>query len=119
MKKIRNLYSAKATVLPARVMVLLSKYSQSVKEHEGVVIQLSSLNVFKHVHASFARSKHPAVHKSYKALLNEVNIHLLEGNMVADSNESEVAVAERAATTEFDERYRNPEFWKTQSRTSI
>ncbi|GAA6137587.1 hypothetical protein NBRC116583_13340 [Arenicella sp. 4NH20-0111] len=119
MKKIRNLYSAKATVLPARVMVLLSKYSQAVKEHEGVVIQLSSLNVFKHVHASYARSRHPAVHKSYKMLLNEVNLHLSEGNMVSESHDNDVSADSRPAATEFDDRYRNPEFWKSQSRSSV
>lgn len=115
MKKVKNLYGVKATVLPARVMVLLSKYSQAVKEFEGVIIQLSSLNVFKHVHNSYTRSKHPAVHKCYKYLLHEVNNHLADGNM-ALSNEIETAGKSSTATPEFDERYRNPNFWKKSRR---
>jgi len=110
MKKVKSLYGVKATVLPAKVMVLLSKYSQAIKEFEGVVIQLSSLNVFKHVHNSYTRSKHPVVHKCYRYLLREVNKHLAEGNM-ALSSEVHVA-ASSDQTPEFDERYRNPNFWR-------
>ncbi len=115
MKKVKNLYGVKATVLPAKVMVLLSKYAQAIKEFEGVVIQLSSLNVFKHVHNSYTRSKHPAVHKCYKYLLREVNMHLQEGNM-ALSSEVQVAEATIGNVPEFDERYKNPNFWKKSRR---
>lgn len=110
MKKVKNLYGVKATVLPAKVMVLLSKYSQAVKEYEGAVIQLSSLNVFKHVHNSYSRSKHPAVRKCYKYLLREVNYHLEEGNMAVSS---EIASSPmQQSSQELDERYRSPNFWK-------
>jgi len=85
-------------------------YSQAVKEFEGVVIQLSSLNVFKHVHNSYTRSKHPAVHKCYNYLLREVNIHLAEGNMALSSEIQTVDTSKSAP--EFDERYKNPSFWK-------
>ena len=112
MKKVKNLYGVKATVLPAKVMVLLSKYSQAVKEYEGAVIQLSSLNVFKHVHNSYARSTHPAVRRCYRYLLKEVNNHLQEGNM---STSSEV-VTVSDNKPELDERYRNPTFWKKSRR---
>ncbi len=111
MNKVKNLYGVKATVLPAKVMVLLSKYSQAVKEYEGAVIQLSSLNVFKHVHNSYSRSKHPAVHNCYKYLLREVNYHLKEGNMTVSSGVSSEKGSSNASP-ELDERYRNPSFWK-------
>ncbi len=110
MKKVKNLYAVKANVLPARVMVLLSKYAQIIKEHEGVVIQLSSLNVFKHVHASYIRSNHQDVHRCYKVLLSEVNRHLAEGNMnVAIKETSRPATVE---AIELDDRYRSSSFWR-------
>ena len=81
MERLSNLYGVKATVLPASVLVLLSKYSRAVKDCDGVIIQLSSLNVFKHVHNSFARSSSSSVKRCYRALLRDVNRHLSEGNM--------------------------------------
>lgn len=114
MKKVKNLYGVKATVLPAKVMVMLSKYSQAIKEYEGAVIQLSSLNVFKHVHNSYARSRHPAVRRCYKYLLREVNHQLEEGNMAVST---EISASPRTdVNPELDERYRNPNFWKKSAR---
>lgn len=81
MELMTNLYGVKATALPASVLVLLAKYSQAIKETDGVVIQLSSLNVFKHVHNSYARSKSSIVKKCYKSLLRDVNRHIRDGNM--------------------------------------
>ena len=81
MELMTHLYGVKATVLPASVLVLLAKYSKDIKETDGVVIQLSSLNVFKHVHNSYARSNSSVVRKYYKLLLNDVNRHIREGNM--------------------------------------
>ena len=81
MELMTNLYGVKATVLPASVLVLLAKYSKAIKETDGVVIQLSSLNVFKHVHNSYARSQSSLVKKHYKLLLKDVNRHIKDGNM--------------------------------------
>ncbi len=116
MKKVRNLYGVKATVLPARVMVLLSKYAQAIKDNDGVVIQLSSLNVFKHVHNSYIRSQSPAVHKCYKFLLREVNHHLVEGNMLLSADDDLIAVSNGSAKPELDERYRASKY-KSSKRT--
>lgn len=109
MKKVSNLYNVKATVLPARVLVLLSKYAKYVKEHDGVVIQLSSLNVFKHVHNSCARSRNPDVHNCYKLLLREVNKNLLEGNMLLTVMDSSV---KKPTSLKPDSRYKASRFWR-------
>ncbi len=111
MKKVNNLYNVKATVLPAKVLVLLSKFAKHVKEHDGVVIQLSSLNVFKHVHNSCARSKHPDVHHCYKLLLREVNKNLSQGNMLL----TVIDTPQKVSSGKPDDRYKRTRFWNRTS----
>ena len=76
-----SLNEVNATVLPGRVLVLLSKYAQELRKHTGLVIKVSSMNVFKHVDKTrrFTESSH--IHKVYKELLIEVNQQLALGSM--------------------------------------
>ena len=76
-----SLDEVNASVLPAKVLVLLSKYAQSMRKHTGLVIKISSMNVFKHVHNTNKLTEHPEVRRLHRDLLIEVNHHLMEGNM--------------------------------------
>ena len=81
MEKLEQLDQVSASVLPAKVIVLLSKYAQSMRKHTGLVIKISSMNVFKHVHNTHKLTQHPEVIKLHKALLAEVNKHIAAGTM--------------------------------------
>ncbi len=81
MGKLISLDEVNASVLPAKVLVLLSKYAQSMRKHTGLVIKISSMNVFKHVHNTNKLTEHPEVRRLHRDLLVEVNHHLLEGTM--------------------------------------
>ncbi|RBP48360.1 hypothetical protein DFR28_10889 [Arenicella xantha] len=81
MGKLENLDEVSAAVLPAKVLVLLSKYAQTMRKHTGLVIKISSMNVFKHVHNTHKLTQHPEVTALHKALLNEVSQHLADGTM--------------------------------------
>jgi len=81
MERVNNLSGVKANAFPSSVLVLLSKYATVVKDADGVVIQLSSLNVFKHVHNSYLNTRSSSVKRYYRLLLREVNQHIAEGNM--------------------------------------
>lgn len=79
--KIVNLEEVSAEVLPAEVLVLLSKYAQAMRKHTGLVIKISSLNVFKHVHRTHKLTQHPSVRKLHLELLCLVNSHIKAGTM--------------------------------------
>lgn len=81
MTKVASLEYVDASVLPAKVLVLLSKYAKVVRDTDGVLIRISSLNVFRHVHRSFKNTSSNRVHKLYNALLKEVNLHLANQDM--------------------------------------
>lgn len=81
MGKIESLDKVSAAVLPAKVLVLLSKYAQTMRKHTGLVIKISSMNVFKHVHNTHKLTQHPEVIALHRTLLSEVNKHLSEGTM--------------------------------------
>ncbi len=81
MGNLTNLDEVNASVLPAKVLVLLSKYAQSMRKHTGLVIKISSLNVFSHVHNTNKLTDHPEIRQLHRDLLLEVNRHLREGTM--------------------------------------
>jgi hypothetical protein len=81
MGKLISLEEVNASVLPAKVLVLLSKYAQAMRKHTGLVIKISSLNVFKHVHNTNKLTGHLQIQKLHRELLLEVNRHLLGGTM--------------------------------------
>ncbi len=81
MGKLVSLEEVNASVLPARVLVLLSKYAQSMRKHTGLVIKISSMNVFRHVHNTHKLTQHAAVRKLYRELLDEVGTHVAAGTM--------------------------------------
>jgi hypothetical protein len=76
-----HLEEVNASVLPAKVLVLLSKYAQAMRKHTGLVIKISSLNVFKHVHNTNRLTDHLQIRKLHRELLLEVNSHLRAGTM--------------------------------------
>lgn len=85
MGKLISLTEANATILPGQVLVLLSKYAQALKTHTGLVIKVSSMNVFKHVDNTRKFTENPHIQKIYKELLVEVNKHLAAGSMQTHS----------------------------------
>jgi len=76
-----SLDEVSAVVLPAKVLVLLSKYAQATRKHTGLVVKISSMNVFKHVHNINKLTEHPEVRRLHRDLLVEVNKHLFAGTM--------------------------------------
>lgn len=81
MGKLISLNEVNATILPGRVLVLLSKYAQELRKHTGLVIKVSSMNVFKHVDNTSKFTESPVIHKLHKQLLIEVNKQLASGSM--------------------------------------
>lgn len=81
MEKLTSLEDINALALPAKVLVLLSKYSQSLKSTNGTVIKLSSLRVFMHVHQTCIKANDISLNIIYHQLLTEVNKHLNDGTM--------------------------------------
>ena len=81
MGKLVSLEEVSASTLPAKVLVLLSKYSKAMRKHTGVVIKISSLNVFSHVHNTNKLSNHLQTQQIHHELLLEVNRHLDAGTM--------------------------------------
>ena len=84
MGKLISLEEVNASVLPAKVLVLLSKYAQAMRKHTGLVIKISSLNVFKHVHNTNKLTGHLQIRQLHRELLLEVNSHLRAGTMQTD-----------------------------------
>lgn len=81
MGRIIGLEEVSALVLPAKVLVLLSKYAQAMRKNTGLVIKISSLNVFKHIHNTNKLTDHLQIQKLHQELLLEVNRHLRAGTM--------------------------------------
>jgi len=81
MGKLVSLDEVNASVLPAKVLVLLSKYAQAMRKHTGLVIKISSLNVFKHVHNTNKLTDHLQIKQLHRDLILEVNKHLRAGTM--------------------------------------
>jgi len=94
-----NLEEVSAEVLPANVLVLLSKYAQAMRKHTGLVIKISSLNVFKHVHDTQKLTRHPAVKKLHAALLREISEHLEQGTMHTTRDREIIARSKAAHAT--------------------
>jgi len=100
MGKLISLDEVNASVLPAKVLVLLSKYAQSMRKHTGLVIKISSMNVFKHVHNTNKLTEHPEVRRLHRDLLVEVNLHLVDGTM--QTNQQRYEAAELPMTQRFN-----------------
>lgn len=81
MGKLISLNEVNATILPGRVLVLLSKYAQELRKHTGLVIKVSSMNVFRHVDNTRKFTENPVIHKIHKQMLIEVNKQLATGSM--------------------------------------
>lgn len=102
MGKIVSLEEVSAAVLPAKVLVLLSKYAQTMRKHTGLVIKISSMNVFKHVHSTHKLTQHPAVRKLHLELLHEVNKHIEQGTMHTNQDR-EIMVEAKALSAQAGE----------------
>ncbi len=76
-----SLRDISAAMLPACILVLLSKYVVLVKKHDDVVIQTSSLNVFTHIDNAYKQTRHPEVRLAYYIMLSKVNQCLRDGTM--------------------------------------
>jgi len=79
--KLNNLENVNALALPATVLVLLSKYAKSLRAHNGTILKLSSLRVFKHIHGTCIKANNPRLYEIYTELLEEVNLHIKAGTM--------------------------------------
>ena len=81
MGKLISLDQISASVLPAKVLVLLSKYALAIHKHAGVVVKINSVDVFKYVHKTSKLTDNIEVRSIHRELLVEVNRHLLAGTM--------------------------------------
>ena len=81
MKKLTSLEDVNALALPAKVLVLLSKYAQTLKSSNGTIIKLSSLRVFMHVHQTCVKANDAGLNIIYHQMLDEVNQHINAGTM--------------------------------------
>jgi len=86
MNKIKSLENVNALALPAKVLVLLSKYAKELKSVNGTVIKLSSLRVFLHVHQTCVQARNTKLNTIYHELLAEVNIHINAGTMFTNKD---------------------------------
>lgn len=102
MGNLTNLKEVSASVLPARVLVLLSKYAQALRVHNGMVLKISSVNVFKNIYRTYPLARHPAIKRIHAELLAEVNMHLEQGTM--HTNESKRQATELALKANTDNR---------------
>jgi len=78
---LKSLEDVNALALPAKVLVLLSKYAQALRDHNGTILKLSSLRVFKHIHDTCEEANYHKLDKIYAKLLKEVNQHIHSGTM--------------------------------------
>ena len=76
MANLSSLENVNALALPAKVLVLLSKYAQALRAHNGTILKLSSLRIFKHIHTTCLNANTPKLKYVYKQLLDEVNLHI-------------------------------------------
>jgi len=76
-----SLKEVSASMLPAAVLVLLSQYSLAVRKHTGLVIKISSANVFLHIHNTNKLTDHPEVRRLHQELLGAVTRHISAGTM--------------------------------------
>jgi len=79
--QLENLEKIDASVLPAKILVLLSKYAKALKDHNDTIIQLSSVSVFKQIHQTSLLCEDPLVQKIHRQLLVQVNSHIKLGTM--------------------------------------
>jgi len=79
--KLSSLENVNALALPAKVLVLLSKYAKSLRAHNGTVLKLSSLRVFRHIHVTCMKASSPKLNEIYSELLEEVDLHIKAGTM--------------------------------------
>lgn len=84
--KLDSLEHVNASALPANVLVLLSKYAVALRRHNGLILKLSSLNIFRHVHSTNKVSEHFEVHFAYQELLTEVRQQVAAGNMYTNAH---------------------------------
>ncbi len=88
--QVTSLKDISAAMLPARVLVPLSKYVVLVKKHDDVIVQTSSLNVFAHIDNANKRTRHPEVRLAYYILLRRVNQCLQDGTMRTNEQHQQV-----------------------------
>jgi len=90
LNRITSLKDISAAMLPARILVLLSKYVVLVREHDDVIIQTSSVNVFAHIDNANKQTRHPEVRLAYYILLRRVNQCLQDGTMRTNEQHRQV-----------------------------
>lgn len=78
---LNSLENINALALPAKVLVLLSKYAKALRNHNGTILKLSSLRIFKHIHDTCEKANSPKLNVIYDQLLAEVNNHISAGTM--------------------------------------
>jgi len=84
MEKLSSLQYVNASALPARVLVLMSKYAKALKQYNGTIIKLSSLRAFNQIHLSCTEAQDKQLNRIYQQLLEQVNSHINAGLMVTN-----------------------------------
>jgi len=80
-QRLRSLEEVDASALPAKVLVLLSRYAQALRNCNGLIIKLSSLEIFQYVESTSRMAGNPELQQAYHNLLKEVNLHIEQGTM--------------------------------------
>jgi len=88
MKRLKSLEDVNALALPAKVLVLLSKYAKELRMKNGTVIKLSSLRIFLHVHQTCLKANDTRLNIIYHQLLDEVNDQIENGIMFTNEEKN-------------------------------
>jgi len=78
MKVITSTENLELGVLPAKVLLLLSKYAHELKRHNGFILKLSSQHVMRDLHYANALCDSAQLNSIYDEIVLEVNIYLAE-----------------------------------------
>ena len=98
MDKLKSLEDVNASSLPAKMLILLSKYAKALRQTNGTVIKLSSLRVFMHVHQTCVAAQNEELNHYYREMLKEINLHIQAGTMFTNeqkNNPSNVSSIEK------------------------
>ena len=65
------------TVLPPKVIKLLSQFAYYLKKHNGTVIKLSSKNVLQDIHDAYQTANDDVLDELYELIVEEVSSYSL------------------------------------------
>ena len=91
MDKVTSLENINASALPAKMLILLSKYAKTLRNTNGTIIKLSSLRIFMHVHKTCEAANSKQLNYYYDEMLEEINKHIQAGTMFTNEQREQSA----------------------------